>query len=163
MTNIPARWSIAVGSAGTLSEVSNGVLYTGGDGYSAVFTPVAGSTSAFTPPAGVKANLVKTSTGHTLTSRTTSQVTTFDADGRTIGMADRNGNTTTVAHNSVGPTRLTSTAGPVEARTATLSYGSLGILESIKRQNVSKAMDHTLQFHHAIGRNSAADQRSCQR
>lgn len=130
---LPARWSLAIGGAGTLSQVPGGVLYTGGDGYSAVFTPVTGSTTAFTPPAGVKADLVKTATGYTLTSRTTAEVTTFDADGKTTGLADRNGNTTALTYNSAGPSSVTSTAGPVEARKATLVYGSGGNLEQVKQ------------------------------
>lgn len=134
MAALPARWSLAIGGAATLSQVSNGVLYTGGDGYSTVFTPVAGSSSAFTPPAGVKADLVKDPYGaFKLTSRTTGEVTTFDFDGKTTGLADRNGNTTSLAYNSAGPSVVTSTAGPVEARKATFVYGSGGNVEQIKQ------------------------------
>ncbi|WP_434613881.1 hypothetical protein [Arthrobacter sp. A5] len=68
------------------------MLYTAGDGYSALFTPVSGSTTAFTAPAGVKADLVKTGTGYTLTSRTTATVVTFNTDGQTISFADRTAN-----------------------------------------------------------------------
>lgn len=128
---VPARWSLSIGSAATLSQVNNGVLYTGGDGYSTVFTPVAGSTTAFTPSAGVKADLVKTSAGYTLTSRTSGQVTKFDTNGKTNGMADRNGNTTTITQGGPGPTSVTSTAGPVEARTAVLGYDSGGSITDI--------------------------------
>ncbi|KNH16301.1 hypothetical protein ACU18_14190 [Arthrobacter sp. ZBG10] len=77
------RWTLAAGAAGTLSSTSSGVLYTAGDGYSALFTPVSGSTTAFTPPAGVKADLLKTATGYTLTSRTSALVITFDSNGQT--------------------------------------------------------------------------------
>lgn len=160
---LPARWSLAIGGAATLSQVSNGVLYTGGDGYSAVFTPVAGSTTAFTPPAGVKADLVKDAYGaFKLTSRTTGEVTTFDADGKTTGLADRNGNTTSLTYSAGRPSTVTSTAGPVEARTANLVYGSGGNLEQVQQTSAgatrtsiigSDAVAQTLQlFKDAAGK-----------
>ncbi len=143
-TNVPARWSLSIGSAATLSQVSNGVLYTGGDGYSTVFTSVNGSTTAFTPPAGVKADLVKTTTGYTLTSRTTSEVTTFNTDGKTTGMADRNGNTTTIAYTGPGPASVTSTAGPLEARTATFGYDSGGSITTISQSSAGMTRKATI-------------------
>lgn len=95
-THVHPRWNPALGSAGALSTAVGGVLFTSGDGYSALSTPVPGSPTAFTPPSGVKADLVKTSTGYTLTSRTTAEVQTFDADGKAVSVADRNGNKTTL-------------------------------------------------------------------
>ena len=46
------RWNLAAGAAGTLSSTSSGVLYTAGDGYSALFTPVSGSTTRSPPRQG---------------------------------------------------------------------------------------------------------------
>ncbi|MCI9872814.1 RHS repeat domain-containing protein [Arthrobacter humicola] len=90
------RWTLNLGGTGSLSSIPSGVLYTAGDGYSALFTPVSGSTTAFTAPAGTKADLVKYGDGtYTLTSRTNASVVTFNADGRVKSLADRNGNTTT--------------------------------------------------------------------
>ena len=128
------RWNLALASAGTLSTTSKGVLFTSGDGYSALFTPVTGSTTAFAPPAGVKADLAKTSTGYTLTSRTTAEVQTFDVDGRAISLADRNGNTTNLAYNGNKPTKVVGTRASEAARTATVSYGSAnGLVEKISQ------------------------------
>lgn len=90
------RWTLNLGGTGSLSSTPSGVLYTAGDGYSALFTPVSGSTTAFTAPTGTKADLVKNGDGtYTLTSRTNASVVTFNADGRVTSLADRNGNTTT--------------------------------------------------------------------
>ncbi|MDF2497139.1 MAG: hypothetical protein K0Q86_771 [Arthrobacter koreensis] len=133
-TNVHPRWTLALGSAGALSTTATGVLFTSGDGYSALFTPVQGSATAFTPPAGVKADLVKTSTGYTLTSRTTAEVQTFDADGKAVSVADRNGNKTTLAYTGTRPTTIVGTRGSTAARTATLSYGSgAGMLDRISQ------------------------------
>lgn len=128
------RWSMALAAAGTLSTTSKGVLFTSGDGYSALFTPVTGSTAAFMPPPGVKADLVKTSTGYTLTSRTTAEVQTFDADGKAVSVADRNGNKTTLTYNGNKPTKIVGTRASEAARTATVSYGAeTGLVEKISQ------------------------------
>ena len=126
------RWNLALGAAGSLSTTASGVLFTSGDGYSALFTPVSGSATAFTPPAGVKADLVKTSTGYTLTSRTTAEVQTFDADGKAVSLADRNGNTTTLTYNGTRPTTIVGTRGTADSRTANLTYGS-GLIAKISQ------------------------------
>lgn len=97
-SGLPQRFELSAGSAGSLSTVTGGVLYEGGDGFSAKFTSVSGSATAFTAAKGVKADLVKTATGYTLTSRTTAQVSTFNADGQILSVADRNGNKTTFAY-----------------------------------------------------------------
>ncbi|MFW6187053.1 MAG: RHS repeat-associated core domain-containing protein, partial [Actinomycetota bacterium] len=93
----------------------------GPDGYSAKFTAVSGSTTAFTPPAGVKSDLVKTSTGYRLTSRTTATVTEFNADGQAVSVADRNGNKTTYTYTNGVVSKVVGTRGPTEARTATIT------------------------------------------
>ena len=133
-THVHPRWNLALGATGALSTTAAGVLFTSGDGYSALFTPVAGSPTAFTPPAGVKADLVKTSTGYTLTSRTTAEVQTFDADGKAVSVADRNGNKTTLAYdNQARPNTIVGTRGSTAARTATLKYSGAQVLERISQ------------------------------
>ncbi|KQQ96361.1 hypothetical protein ASF72_01490 [Arthrobacter sp. Leaf141] len=125
------RWSLAAGSAGTLSSTSSGVLYTAGDGYSALFTPVSGSTTAFTSPAGVKADLERTlspSLGYKLTSRTSATVSWFNDDGQNTLVEDRNGNDTAYTWASGKITKVTSHKGPLGARSANLTYDSLGDL-----------------------------------
>ncbi|MDJ0358283.1 hypothetical protein [Paenarthrobacter sp. PH39-S1] len=120
-----ARWTLNVAGAGTLTTAPTGILYTAGDGYSALFTAVSGSTTAYTSPAGVKADLVKTSSGWTLTSHTSSTVVTFNADGHPTTVKDRNANATTITWPTGGnPTTVTSTRGSTAARTANLTYDS---------------------------------------
>lgn len=123
----PQRFELTAGAAGSLSTVSGGVIYEGPDGYTAKFTQVAGSTTAFTAPAGVKSDLVKTSTGYTLTSRTTATVTTFDADGRTTSVADRNGNKTTYTYTGGVLSKVVGTRGTAEAKTATINVTDTAI------------------------------------
>jgi RHS repeat-associated protein len=132
-----ARWTLNLGGTGSLSSTPSGVLYTAGDGYSALFTPVSGSTTAYTAPAGAKADLVKAGDGsYTLTSRTNASVVTFNADGRVATLADRNGNTTTFTPAAGKITRITATKGETGARTASLSYDSYsGTLASISQTN----------------------------
>ncbi|WP_062006640.1 RHS repeat domain-containing protein [Arthrobacter alpinus] len=128
-----ARWTLNVASAGTLATAPTGILYTAGDGYSALFTPVSGSTTAYTAPAGVKADLVKTSSGWSLTSRTSATVVVFNADGHPTTVKDRNGNATTITWATGGnPTTVTATRGGTAARTAKLTYNSAtGTIASI--------------------------------
>ena len=119
------RWILNLGGAGSLSSTPSGVLYTAGDGYSALFTPVSGSTTASTAPAGTKADLVRNGDGTcTLTSRTNAAVVTFNTDGRALSLADRNGNTTTFTPSTGKIAGVTATRGETGARTAALSYDS---------------------------------------
>lgn len=122
--DIAPRWTLALGSAGSLSSTSTGVLHTAGDGYSALFTPVSGSSTAFTAPAGTKADLVKITGGYTLTSRSSAAVVTFNDDGQTTSMGDRNGNTTTLTRSGGKVTSIAATKGVSGVRTASLTYDS---------------------------------------
>ncbi|WP_326968202.1 hypothetical protein, partial [Arthrobacter sp. CG_A4] len=123
--DVANRWTLSLGGAGSLSTTPSGVLHTGGDGYSSLYTPVAGSTTAFTAPAGTKADLEKKADGsYTLTSRTTATVVGFNADGRVKSMTDRNANTTTFAPATGKITDITATKGVTGARSARLSYHS---------------------------------------
>ena len=115
---LPQGFELTAGSSGSLSTVDGGVLYTGGDGFSAKFTA---SGTAFTPPKGVKADLVKTTSGYTLTSRTSGQVSTFNADGQLTSVADRNGNKTGYAYTNGALSKVTGSSGPAGARTATIT------------------------------------------
>lgn len=126
-TSLPAakNWTVGIQGVGYLSQGSTGVVYTAGDGSTWLFTPVSGSTTAYTSPAGIKADLVNTGTGYTLTDRQTRQLTTFDVDGQPVSIADRNGNVTSIGYSGAGnPNSVTSSAGPVAARTATLTYSA---------------------------------------
>jgi len=117
------KWSLGLASAGTLSLNGANVVYTGADGVTWNFVPLAGSATAYTSPAGFKQDLVKATTGYTLTDRTSRQVVTFDADGKALSVADRNGNATKITYTSAGqPESLVSTAGVIGTRTAALVY-----------------------------------------
>ncbi|WP_345075297.1 hypothetical protein, partial [Paeniglutamicibacter cryotolerans] len=135
----PPRWNLAIAGTGVLSTDGPRINFHGADGSVSVFTPLTGSTTTFTAPPGVKADLVKTATGYTLTSRTTAQVVTFDADGKPTQSADRNNNATTLAYSSWKPTTVTATRGATEARTATLTYDSAGILTGFRQASGSSA------------------------
>ncbi|BDZ48627.1 hypothetical protein GCM10025867_08680 [Frondihabitans sucicola] len=127
------NWSLGLASAGSLSVVGTNVIYTGGDGVTWKLTPVSGSSTAFTSPAGFKQDLVKTgTTGYTLTDRTSRQVVTFNADGVATSVADRNGNSTTLNSYTAGvPATVVSTAGPTGARTAALSFNGSTLATTI--------------------------------
>lgn len=125
-TSTPAanKWTLGLAAAGSLAQGPTGVVFTGGDGSTWLFTPVAGSSTAYTSPTGLKADLVKTSTGYTLTYRQSRTLVTFDANGNAVSVADRNTNTTSIGYTSGQPSSVTSPAGPAAARTATMSYSS---------------------------------------
>ncbi|MEC5182554.1 YD repeat-containing protein, partial [Arthrobacter sp. CG_A4] len=134
------RWSLSLGGAGSLSTTASGVLHTGGDGYSSLFTPVAGSTTAFTAPAGTKADLMKKADGtYTLTSRTTATVVAFDSDGRATSVADRNGNLTALNPPTGGRiTEVIATRGAAGAKKAVLNYDPYdGMLLGFSQSNGS--------------------------
>ncbi|WP_434620888.1 hypothetical protein [Arthrobacter sp. A5] len=110
-----------------------------------MFTPVAGSSTAFTAPAGVKADLVKTSAGYKLTSRTTAQVIILDADGKPTSVADRNGNTTTIADTGTTPTSVQSSKGVDGARAASLTYvPETGLLNGVTQTSAGTTRTTTV-------------------
>lgn len=105
------RLELTTGAAGARSSVSGEVLYEAGDGYSVKFTDVSGLTTAFTPAEGVNADLAKTSIGHTLTMRTTREVSTFNVDGQVLSVADRNDNKTTYTYTGGVISKITGFSG----------------------------------------------------
>lgn len=123
-TSIPAatNWTVGVDGAGYLSQGTGAVIYTAADGATWKFTPVAGSSTAFTSPAGFKSDLVASATNYKLTDRTSRQVIAFNLNGQPTSTADRNGNTTTIGYTGANPTSVVSSAGPTAARTASLAY-----------------------------------------
>ena len=125
-TTVPSakNWTVGIDGVGYLSQGTGSVVYTTGDGSTWAFTPVSGSTTAFTSPAGFKQDLVASATNYTLTNRISRQVVTFNLNGQPTSIADRNGNATTIAYTGANPTSVVSSAGPVAARTASLSYNS---------------------------------------
>jgi RHS repeat-associated protein len=118
------RWTFSVSGVGLLSAGASGsVIYTDGSGATWPFTPVSGTPGAYVAPAGLKADLSASGGGFVLTDRQSRQVVTFNGDGEPVSIADRNGNTTKIGYAAPGvPDQVTSSAGPVAARTAALSY-----------------------------------------
>ncbi|WP_370053371.1 RHS repeat domain-containing protein [Leifsonia sp. EB41] len=149
-------WAYGFGGAGSLSSVSGGVVYTAGDGGTWLFTPVTGSTTAFTSPAGLKADLVKSASNYTLTQRDTRHVVTFDLNGNALSVADRNASATSICYvvspscNYSGapytssPLAVISPAGAGSAPTASLSYNSSLLTFGITQSNGSST--RTVQY-----------------
>jgi RHS repeat-associated protein len=121
------KWAYNFDEAGALSKVTGGIVYTGGDGSTWLFSSVAGSSTLFTSPAGLKATLVATVSGATvtgfnLTTTVNQTVVSFDANGVAHAVTDKNGNSTTFNVPYSTPGSMTSTAGPTAGRTAAFSY-----------------------------------------
>ena len=125
-TTTPAanKWTFDVSGVGFLSAGAGGaVIYTAGDGATWSFTPVGGSPGSYNTPAGIKSDLAQAGAQWTLTERQSQQKTTFNSDGWPVAIADRNSNATSIGYAAPGVANaITSTAGPVAARTATLAY-----------------------------------------
>lgn len=141
VSNLTANgWTFGFAGTGGLAAATGGVAYTGGDGSTWLFVPVSGSTTAFTSPAGLNATLVATVsggavTGYTLTYLTSSAVVTFDGDGTPTSVADKNGNTATIANAGGVPVSVVAPAGPSAARTASVSYSSATHTTTISQTN----------------------------
>lgn len=129
------RWNLAISGAGALTTEAGRINFVAADGSVSVFTPVAGSATAYTPGPWVKADLVKTSSGYTLTWRTTAIVVTFGNDGKATQVTDRNSNTTTIGYSSSRPINVVATKGQSGARRATITYSSSGILSGFSQTN----------------------------
>lgn len=123
-TSYANDWTFGFAGAGNLTQVSSGVVYTGGDGSTWLFTPVSGSTTTFNAPAGLNASLVFTSgTGYTLTLTASQTVVSFDTSGNALSVADKNSNTATIGYSTgLQPTSVVGTAGSTAARTAALAF-----------------------------------------
>ncbi|WP_374010551.1 RHS repeat domain-containing protein [Leifsonia sp. LS-T14] len=147
------NWSYGFAGAGSLSAVTGGVVYTAGDGGTWLFTPVTGSTTAYTSPAGLKADLVGSASGYTLTQRETQRVVTFDTNGWPLSVKDRNANATQFCYtssscstgpNTAPPLYLLSPAGAGTAPKASLSYNSSTLTFGITQANGSST--RTIQY-----------------
>lgn len=116
-------WSYDLAGAGQLEQQANGTLvWVGPDGSVWPFAP---SGSAYVSPAGLKAVLAGNPTsGWQLTFLQTYKVISFDTNGMPTQVADRNNNITTISFPYGSSGTVTSTAGPLYARNANLSYSS---------------------------------------
>ncbi|WP_349897793.1 RHS repeat domain-containing protein [Parafrigoribacterium soli] len=141
VSNLTANgWTFGFAGTGGLATATGGVAYTGGDGSTWLFVPVAGSATAFTSPAGLNASLVATVsggavTGYTLTYLTSRTVVTIDGDGSPTSVTDKNGNAVAITNSGGAPTTVVAPAGPSAARTATVSYSTSTHTTTISQAN----------------------------
>ena len=144
-TSRPAanKWIASAAGAGTLTlnSTSGALVFVTADGATWSFAPVAGSSVAFTSPAGFQATVAAqltggTVSGYTLTYWVSQTVEAFDANGLAKTITDRNGNVTTFGFDPYGnPTSVISSAGPTSARTATVAYNSSTFTETVTQTN----------------------------
>ncbi len=80
----------------------NSVTYYAPSGLVGVFPLHSGSTTTYDAPAGFKDNLVKTSSGWTLTDHVSAEQIKFDTSGVLVSRTDKNSNVTTIAGSGSG-------------------------------------------------------------
>ena len=111
------------GDVRVVPNADSSATYYGPGGLTGVFTRTSGTATTYTSAAGFKSDLVKTSTGWTLTERESRTKRTFNSGGKLTRVEDRNGNATTVAgvpgeFSSYDTVTITSPAGPTTSRQA---------------------------------------------
>ena len=111
-------------------HADDSVTYVGPGGLAGVFELQSGSTTAYVSPAGLKADLVKTGTGWTLTDRASQEKLKFDNAGELASREDRNGNAVTISQTSGSQSTypdlsIDSPAGTPAAGTATVATEDL--------------------------------------
>jgi RHS repeat-associated protein len=145
-TSVPTanKWTASANNAGTLTEnvSTHAIVFVAADGATWSFTPVSGSSTAFTTPIGFQATLVaqvsgSTVTGYTLTYWVSKTVEAFDANGVPLTVTDRSGNVTTFNYTSGLPSSIVSSAGPTAARTAAISYNTSTYTETVAQTSGS--------------------------
>lgn len=106
------------------------VVFHGPNGVTAPYDQVAGSSTAYTPPTGINADLVKNADGsYKLTYRQSHEQLNFNGSGVLTSDKDRNGNTIAFAYGGPGG-RLT-TITDTQGRVFTFHYGANNQVSSI--------------------------------
>ncbi|PZE27263.1 hypothetical protein DEI86_07150 [Curtobacterium sp. MCBD17_028] len=105
------RWQYALDGVGSLSAGSTGVIYTGPDGSTWLFT--VNADGSYTTPAGLQQTLAKSSTEYTLTSWTSKQVDHFNLNGQPTKVVDGNSNAVAFSYSGATLASIVSTAGAV--------------------------------------------------
>lgn len=93
-------WGITGFDQRLVVNTDSSVTYYGVGGLTGVFTPI--NSTLYTSPAQLQVDLVKTSTGWTLTDHASRTLLTFTSGGRLISSADRNSNVTTFNYTTAG-------------------------------------------------------------
>ncbi len=116
-----AGWAMRVGQDTKLiANTDNSVLYLASEGREGLFQPATSTT--YTPPAGFKVAMVKTSSGWTVTDHSTNEVSTFNSSGQLVSIKDRNGQTATFTYASGKLSQVVSTRGGAGAKTANFTW-----------------------------------------
>lgn len=118
-------WRVSGLGTGTLYASSSNVVLVDASGQKVTFTPVSGSTTAFTAPPEARYTLSRTSTGYTVLAWDSQTTTHFTAEGRASKVVDRFGNTSTITVDAQSvPTKLAGWQGPAAARTTWMTSGA---------------------------------------
>ncbi|GAA0584386.1 RHS repeat protein [Kribbella sandramycini] len=116
-----AGWAMRVGQDTKLiANSDNSVLYLAPEGREGLFQPATSTT--YTPPAGFKVAMVKTSSGWTVTDHSSNEVSTFNTAGTLLSVKDRNGQTATFTYSSGKLSQVVSTRGAAGAKTANFTW-----------------------------------------
>lgn len=119
-------WGITGFDQRLVTNADSSVTYYGVGGLSGVFTP--SDSTHYSPPSQFQANLLKTSTGWTLTDHASQTVLTFNSGGRLTQSEDRNHNATSFNYTGSGlPASIVSSRGAAD-RTLTIGLASSRIV-----------------------------------
>jgi YD repeat-containing protein len=121
VTSISSGWRLSTGSDVYLRRepTTLAVVFYGPNGTTGTYFPTGATT--YQTPAGFKADLVKETTGWTLTDHGSGQVMVFGAGGNLTQLKDRNGNITTFSYNYASLTGIVTDQGTTGARTLTVT------------------------------------------
>jgi len=123
-------WAITGFDQRLVSNSDSSVTYYGPGGLTGVF---AKTTSGYSAPSQFRADLVKTTSGWTLTGHSSQEKLTFDSSGRLTDEADRDGNDTQYSYDpySGAPLQIVASRGTSAARTAHLTTNASKQITSI--------------------------------
>lgn len=124
-------------------NADSSVTYHASGGLVGVFDLVAGSTTAYTSPAGFKSTLVKDAGGWTLTEHASQDALRFNTAGALTSVTDRNGNATTMTQSGSGTFKdivIQTPAGTTAARTADVSTASDGTTTITQGASTSRSV-----------------------
>lgn len=121
-------WQMRLGEDTKLIEnYDNSVLYLAPGGRQGEYTPPSSGATTYTSPARFKNDLVKTSSGWTITDHASNTKSVFNSAGRLTSMKDRNEQETKFEYNTTGDKNLkkiTSTRGGSGARAVSVTFVS---------------------------------------